>query len=152
MTEPDWNELIPELRDWNQGRGITPTGWIGCVGNFRLAAAYTTVFWPKFVEVDGMILRHDFSGESLAGFTEQCRGDKSAIESVMNHLHLVDLHHLGCEDATYERLVFIGRTLREIYECKLLAEFPDRDIAVEFDEGRSDDPYSCQITIFQRRR
>jgi hypothetical protein len=69
----------------------------------------------------------------------------------MNHLHLEDLHHVGCSDASYDRLVFLGRTLKEIYECKLRAQFPTRDIVVELEEGTPDDSHSCQLTFFQRR-
>jgi hypothetical protein len=90
MSRPDWHRLIPELRDRNNGQGIGPVAWAGCVGNFQMAAAYTTIFWPQFIEVDGMVLRDGFSHESLAGFAEQCKGDKSSVEAVVNHLNLVD--------------------------------------------------------------
>ena len=33
----DFNELIPEMRDWNNGAGIDVKSWIGCEGSFRMA-------------------------------------------------------------------------------------------------------------------
>ena len=64
----DFDSLIPELRDWNNGGGIDAQTWVGCAGNFRLAIGYSTVFWPGFIEFEGYVLREGFSVESLRSF------------------------------------------------------------------------------------
>lgn len=38
---------------------------------------------------------------------------------MMNHLHIADIQHYGCEDISRERLVYLGRVLLEIYRAKL---------------------------------
>jgi hypothetical protein len=151
MTEPNWNVLIPELAAWNNGKGVDPEGWLSGMGNFQLACAYTTIFWPRFVEHDGMVLREGFSHESLAGFLKNCAGDKTEVERVMNHIHLVDLHYVGCPDASRERIVFLGHVLRELYECKLALQFPNENIVVEFDASHSEDLFDYQLSFFKRR-
>lgn len=151
MSEPDWHALIPELSEWNNGRGVDPKGWVSAMGNFQLACAYTTIFWPRFVKHDGMILREGFSPESLAGFLENCGGNKTDVERVMNHLHVIDLYHVGCADASRERVIFLGNVLKQIYECKLAAEFPGEDIVVEFDDSYREDLFGYQLLFFKRR-
>ena len=49
----DFNKLIPELKDWNNGKGIDIYSWIGCVGDFQKAIGYSVIFWPEFIEIDG---------------------------------------------------------------------------------------------------
>ncbi|HSA77298.1 MAG TPA: hypothetical protein VLG72_00365 [Nitrospirota bacterium] len=46
----DFNKLIPELSDWNNGKGIDVVSWIGCVGDFQKAIGYSVMFWPHFEE------------------------------------------------------------------------------------------------------
>jgi len=147
----DWNQLIPELRDWNNGAGIDARSWVGCSGNFQLAVGYTTVFWPAFVEYDGMVLREGYFPESLEKWLQRYNGDKTAVEAMMNHQHIADVQFYGCPDATHERLIYLGRVLRQIYECKLRFQFPQKDILVQFDDSPMEDVYGYQLTFFQRR-
>jgi hypothetical protein len=115
-----------------QGRGIDLESWVGCTGNFPLAVGYLTIFWPRFVEFDGYILREGFSLESLQGFESTCRGNRRAIEAVMNHLHVADIQYHGCEDLSHDKVVLLGEALRDIYEAKLRWQFPRKPCTVSF--------------------
>jgi hypothetical protein len=148
----DFNELIPEMRDWNNGRGIDIRSWIGCSGSFQLAIGYSTVFWPRFVEFEEYVLREGFSVQSLRQFEEACAGDRRRVEAVMNHLHLADIQYYGCEDLTRERVVYLGQVLHEIYEAKLAWQFPDRRFEVCSDDAHLDDVMDYEITFFQTPR
>jgi len=150
MATPDWDTLIPELKDWNNGGGIDPESWVGCEGNFRLAAAYSLIFWPSFTEVDGMIFRGAMNRETLASWMENCSGNKKSVEATANHIHLVDLHHVGCPDASVERVIFLGNVLKQIYQVKLAAEFPNREIVVDFYEPEDGNLQDYQLTFYQR--
>ena len=90
----DFNELIPSMRDWNNGRGIEVEAWVGCSGNFQLAIGYSTIFWPRFVEFEDYVLREGFSIEILRGCEQQCGSDRQGVEAVMNHLHIEDIQLL----------------------------------------------------------
>lgn len=148
---PDFSELIPELRDWNDGRGIDIEAWIGCSGNFQLAIGYSKVFWPRFVEFETYVLREGFSVESLHGFEGNPPNDRQSVESVMNHLHIADIQYYGCEDASPERLIYLGTVLREIHEVKLRWQFPHRQFEVLFlTPDTKDDLFGYQITFFQK--
>lgn len=148
----DFETLIPELKDWNNGRGIDVESWIGCVGDFQKAIGYSTIFWPRFFEIDDCVVREGCTREYIQGWLAHCGGDRRAVETVVNHLHLLDLHHFGCTDATAERLAYLGRTLKEVYECKLEREFPTRTFTVEFDEPSSEALLDYVLTFYQTER
>lgn len=151
MTEPDWNVLIPELPDWNNGRGVDAAGWLSAMGNFQLACAYTQVFWPRFTLHDGMILREGFDHGSLADFLASYGGNKTKVEWVMNHLHILDIQHMGCPDASRERIVYLGRVLKQIYELKLASDFPGERIVVDFDDSHHEDLVDYQLSFYRKR-
>jgi hypothetical protein len=121
-----------ELGAWNNGAGIELESWIGCEGRFALAVGYATLFWPEFVEFDGYILRKGFSETSLRGFESQPGATRKGTEWVMNHLHISDTHAYGCSDASRDKIMLLGTTLKDIYETKLRALFPTRPCIVEF--------------------
>jgi len=140
--------LLPELRDWNNGAGIDIESWIACIGNFQLAVGYSTVFWPRFVEFEGYVLREGFSVETLRGCEQCCSGVRGSVEALLNHLHIADIQTCGT-DVTGEQIVYLGRTLREIYTAKLRWQFPDREFEVRFDEGNFENLIDYQLTFFQ---
>ena len=123
-----------ELGAWNNGNGIDLEGWISCEGNFRLAVGYMEILWPHLVEFDGYILRDGFQETSLRGFEKQCKGDRRAVEAVMNQLHIEDLHYQGCEDFSSDKAILLGNTLKEMYEAKLVWQFPNYPCRVSFFE------------------
>src|SRR5271169_4406486 len=88
----NFDQLIPEMRDWNNGAGINVRGWLECSGSLELAIGYSTIFWPEFVEFEQYVLRSGFSVESLRGFERGRNGDRRSVEAVMNHLHIADIH------------------------------------------------------------
>lgn len=141
-----------ELAAWNNGGGIDLGSWVGCEGNFRLAVGYATIFWPEFVAFGDYILRKEFSEKSLAGFVSQEGSTPKSVEWLMNHLHIADIQHYGCSDASKDKLLALGQTLKEIYEAKLRWQFPDRPCIVElFVPKNEDDLLEYQISFWQRK-
>jgi len=140
-----------ELAAWNNGAGIEIESWIGCEGNFSLAVGYVSVFWPEFILFDGYILRNGFSEASLQGFAQRQGTNRRSVEWLMNHLHIADIQYYGCKDASKDKLLLLGNVLKEIYEAKLLWQFPDNPCRVEFyipeDE---DDLMEYQLSFWQK--
>ena len=106
-------DLVPETREWNEGRGIDLEAWIGCIGSFQHAIAYGELFWPDFAEYDGCVFFVGFSEESYRGFMQQTGGNRQAVEAVMNHLHILDLFCRPEAEPTREQVVYLGRLLKE---------------------------------------
>lgn len=147
MYTPDFSALIPELLDWNDGKGIDPEAWTGSAGNYALAAGYSLLFWPRFTLHDGYVLRHGFSLKTLREWEATPSGDRKSTEQVMNHLHIDDIHYHS--EANEAQLRYLGRTLAEIHEVKLGRDFPDRSFEVLFNDEAGLDPLDYQLTFWQ---
>jgi len=128
----DFDKLIPELKAWNDGAGIEPTSWLSNAGNFELAIGYSIRFWPRFVEHRGYVLREGFSEDSLSSFESSRQHTKAAIESVLNHIHVADIHEH--DDPTETQLRYLGNILVDIHRVKLAHDFPNRGFVVEFND------------------
>lgn len=149
MKIPD--SMKSELAAWNNGAGIDIESWVGCEGNFSLAVGYAAVFWPDFVAFEGYILRKGFSEASLRGFEEQKDTSRKSVEWVMNHLHIADIQYFGCKDASKDKLLLLGNVLKEIYQAKLLWQFPDRPCTVElYIPDDEEDLMEYQLSFWQK--
>jgi hypothetical protein len=145
MEPPDPSALIAGLADWNNGAGISAEAWVGCMGSFELAVGYSLVFWPRFVRVEGLVLREGYSPEALRS-CQRAGAGPGAVEALMNHLHIADLH---CNQAppAEAQLRYLGRLLKEIYEAKLARDFPDLGFTVSFNDEPGLDPIDYQLTF-----
>jgi hypothetical protein len=147
-------ELIPDMRLWNNGAGIDVDGWLAGSGNYELAIAFGELFWPRFVLVDVCVFWADEDGglrESFETWMVQLKGDKRAVEAMLNHRHIIDLFPSAAPKATQPQLVYLGRLLREIWSCKLAHDFPNRLFEVVFSEGNAGDLIGYEVTFCQKR-
>jgi hypothetical protein len=144
--------MVHELSEWNDGNGIDLKSWIGCMGNFKLAVGYAALFCPRFVLFEDYILKEDFNVESLRGFEAGRKGDKRSVECVMNHLHIAGIQAYGCEDISEDKILFIGRAMKEIWEAKLSWQFPDRPCDVSFYEPEDrTDLVAFELSFWQKK-
>ena len=153
ISEPE--NLIPELQLWNNGRGIDIGGYLACMGNFELAIAFANFFWPAFFEHDGCILRSDLRTAREFEIYEQwkvsTKNNKTAIESVMNHVHILDIFPNVETPPTREQILYVGRILNDMWTAKLHKDFPNRNVIIDFTDDCGDDLLEYQITCFQQR-
>jgi hypothetical protein len=149
MEDVNWDALIPELKNWNNGAGIDPESWVGCTGTFQLAVAYSLIFWPAFYELDGMVFRARMDRATLDSWMKNCSGNRVQVEATANHIHLVDLHYAGSPDASVERIIFLGNVLKQTYAAKLAADFPGRRFVVDFYEPADQQLGEYQLTFYQ---
>ena len=145
----DLEKLIPELRKWNEGKGIDVESWIYCVGNYEHAIGYLSIFWPKFTFYEGCVFFHGFSVESYDGFMEQTAGNKKSVESAMNHRHILDFFQNVESEPTEQQIIYLGRILQEVWQSKLDRDFPDLKIIVSFPVHGIEDMLDYETTIFQ---
>lgn len=150
METPD--SMREELGRWNNGAGIDLEGWLNCMGNYGLAVGYLSVFWPEFVEYDGYILRKGFSVDALRTFERQEGATRKSVEWTMNHLHLADLHMHDDDALTEDKIAVLGCTLKEMYQAKLMWQFPHAPCIVDFQEPTiGGDFHDYQISFWQAR-
>jgi hypothetical protein len=149
MDTPD--SMKAELAAWNNGAGIDLGSWVGCEGSFGMAVGYAAVFWPEFVEFEGLILRAGFSLEALRGFQQQEGIDRAGVEAVMNHRHIADIQYYGCPDASADKLLHLGTVLAQVYEAKLRWQFPTRPCRVSLVvPPDSTDLMAYEVTFWQQ--
>ncbi|WP_425146657.1 hypothetical protein [Deinococcus sp.] len=143
--------LFPELRDWNEGKGITVSDWMNTIGNIPAAIAYSTLFWPEFVEYESCIFWSNFSPNSFDAWMKMLNGNKTRVEAVINHRHITDFFLNAEEKPSLEQIEYLGELLRKIWTLKLQNDFPLSDVRVEFywnDREATDD---AQITVYCQR-
>ena len=109
----DFDALIPELEDWNNGDGISPDGWIGCVGS-TVAVGYSLIFWPRFVRFEDMCFARA-SAEPLRGFEPAGRKQPGVGRVGDEPRHLADIHFNMEKPANEAQLRYLGRVLKEIH-------------------------------------
>lgn len=145
------DRLIPGLDEWNNGQGIGVSGFLAFIANPSHVIAYATLFWPDFIIHDDCIFLHKPNEHIYQQWLTTCKGDRTEVESVMNHLHLLDVFVNADSQPPKEALVHIGRVLSDMWQCRLRRDFPDRPIVVEFFDGSTTDLLDIVITVFQKR-
>jgi hypothetical protein len=113
-----------ELGAWNDGDGVDLETWIGCTGRFALAVGYAALLWPEFERVEGYLVRAGMTIEHIRSFADKPDTSRRQVEATLNHLHLAYLQSGRCEDCTADKLLALGKVLREMYEAKLAWQFP----------------------------
>jgi hypothetical protein len=153
----NWTEIIPELGDWKPGP-ISPESLAASEGRYPVAIGYLTLFWPSFIEYDGMIFRgedenkDEESKKNIENWIVSYKGDKSAVETILNHLHILHIQNPGVwNTATEPQIRIIGEMLKEMWACKLARDFPDKKFIVELFEGSAENLWDYQVTFHQVR-
>jgi hypothetical protein len=144
---PDYTQLIPELKQWN----TDIESWIAAVGRFDHAIAYGQIFWPQFRIHDDCVLFANCPDTAFDHWMQHTTGDRTAVEAVLNHRHILDLFTSSEFEPSEEAVVHLGRLMREMWSCKLARDFPGRTIVVSFEEEVGDDMLDYQITFYHKR-
>jgi hypothetical protein len=147
----DVGKLIPHLAEWNTGSGISAQAWIGCIGRFDHAVGYATLFWPDFVVHEDCIFLDAPEPEHFDRWMRDCGGDKTEVETVVNHRHIVDIFTNSEFAPTAEMVVHVRQLLKEMWSSKLQRDFPDRRFRIEFYGDGSNNLLDYQITVSQER-
>jgi hypothetical protein len=102
-------------------------------GNRWAARDLAELFWPRFIEVDGYVLRaSQYDPDNLTAWRERHPTNRSAVEDVINHVHLEDLYGGNQKGA---KLTAAGQNLAGAWRHALAAQFPGRPIRVELDDS-----------------
>jgi hypothetical protein len=122
---------MPGLHAWRdewQRPNFSAWDFLNYNADVELAAAFASLFWPQFVEVDGFVLLAvHYSPESLGRWRERYPSDRRAIESAINEVYVYDLfRHRDRDDVPLAVHEFVGQVLRRTWACALDSTFPSR--------------------------
>ncbi len=132
--DPAW---LPAFQQWKQEH----TSWIPDFGfwnylNLRadadLAAAFTKLFWPDFVEVDGcVLLARSYDPENFAHWMQHLQGNRRDVESQLNHTHIGDLflNHRPGDGFSSELWDYLGKMLCIMWKHAVQEAYPDKQFA-----------------------
>jgi hypothetical protein len=131
------SDLLPELKDWNGGRGITPEDWLYCgMVSSELTTAISVLFWPTFQAFEGYVLREGFSLKHVRDWERVDGSTRKMVEATVNTLHIDDLFSRETWTPLVEaRAARLGQILTRIYVLKLASDFPERRFEVEIFDG-----------------
>jgi hypothetical protein len=136
--------------------GLTLWNYLGMRADYDLAAAFTSLFWPDFIEVDGCILLNEsHSPANFEQWKEHFQGDRRSIEQMLNHTHMYDLF-MNSEtvlnrptDSLYSPALYeyLAQTLVVCWKHALQETFPDKKFA--FSYATDPDEYGPTISFWQ---
>ena len=119
-------------------------------GNLDLAVAFTELFWPDIVEVDGCYFRAQTGYEEMMKhWHDELKGDKQALEALINHLHVYDLFTRDDAENDLEVYEHLGEVLVECWTCALKTKFPDLEFTVDY--ATEPEEYGPTITFYQSK-
>jgi hypothetical protein len=154
MNEPALDPaLLPRFERWRAEWGkpdLNPWDYLRQHCDAELGALFSTLFWPSLVEIDGcVLLARQFDPETFGRWREHFAGDLSAVEAMVNHVHVYDLFETSGADldlAVYEQ---VGQTLLRCWTARVQTAFPARTFAFRY--ATEPDEYGPTITFFQSR-
>lgn len=146
---------LAKLRDFEKWRAdwgkpdFTLWDYINYRSDPELAVAFATLFWPRFVEVDGCILLAEhYDPHNFTQWKAQFAGNCQDIERMVNHVHVYDLFaNSGASGTAIEALNYLAQTLMRCWDCDLRATFPSRRFVFEY--ATEPEEYGPTITIYE---
>jgi hypothetical protein len=147
-TKQHPRQLVEQVAD-----GDWPSDWAERTGSLPALISYLDLVWIDFVLHDDCILREGFNEQYYQQWMVACEGNRTSVEAVMNHMHILDFFPESKIEPTLDQVLVVGRLLREMWAAKLAMDFPGRPIVVSFpDAEQFDDLLSYEITVYQERQ
>ncbi len=116
--------------------------------DLQTALSFAKFYYPDIVELDGcFILKDKFSEKLYQSWKNECNGEKTCIEKMINLYQLRDFFHLNTEDDgnLEEQIRVLGDVLKLFWSMSFKERFPDRVFNVKvFDEDGE-----LFITVFE---
>jgi hypothetical protein len=119
------------------------------------AVLYARLFWPDFVEVDGMIfLEGSFEDEAdmrlLREAIDRYGGDRRRIEESLN-FHEIGLMFGGLAGISDEDADWLAERLAGMWNARLHSLFPTREFAVDVVRPAPSEGHELGVCFYERR-
>lgn len=116
-------ELIPELHEWREGKGISLADWTNSVGRYDHAVAYASIFWPDLFLRDDCVFRLDPETQNYAAWMPSYLSYTKERESFFSIGRDLASRLTASENR--------GHWLYEVEESPLLRDFMQRNPHVD---------------------
>jgi len=109
------------------------------------ACALSMVFWPEFIEYRGCVaIEWKFSRENVDLWLTEFVGDTSAVEQIINHVHLWETVNIT-GSAEQSAASWLANRIGSMWQERLREAFPDRAFVVTVSNEPTD--YGPTITF-----
>ncbi|MCL6601186.1 MAG: hypothetical protein K6T81_21000 [Alicyclobacillus macrosporangiidus] len=143
--------LIQEFQMWKKANPTTFSWWsfVNMKADLQTALGFAKFFYPDVVEVDGYFLLADtYNERRLSEWIQECGGDKSCVEKMMNLYEVNDFFKINQrEDETEEQVDTLGRVLQLFWTMSFKQRFPTREIVVDLFRDNDENLF---ITVYER--
>ena len=132
-------KLLPAYQMWNkQGSAnqlLDLQTYQAYVARIDQAICLIDLFWPEFIEWEGLILRKSAFPEDWSRFRETADAAKwtpSDMEYMLNRVNIADffLNDPDRDNVDLSVYTSIAQKVAEMWECKIKMLYPDRSIEV----------------------
>lgn len=118
------------------------------------AVTISMMLWPTFCKIDGCFIWQRSNEEeklvsNVGTWMEQRNGDRSAVESIVNHLHLWDVFDSQGEDGAEEAIEWMASIFEKSWTCALKDQYPD--VSFEVTRTGAENDYGPTITAHALR-
>jgi hypothetical protein len=142
-------EELPKFRAWSEQfePPADTSAYIAQEVSVTGATVLSELFFPELVEVqDCVLLATRYEPSNFDGWWERTGGDHTAIERVLNHLHLWDLFEPSGEEEE-RALDVLSRKIAFAWRSCAEARFPERSFEVNVT-----DEYGPTVVMSTRRQ
>ncbi|SCM83042.1 conserved hypothetical protein [uncultured Sporomusa sp.] len=145
------DDLIPEFIKWRNANPQNFNWWnyVNLKSDLQTALGFAKLYYPEIVELDGCILLKDkFSKELYELWKDECKGEKTCIEKMMNLYQLRDFFHRNTpDDGNLEsQIKVLGDVLTLFWSMSFRNRFPGRSITVKVFEETDGESF---ITVYE---
>lgn len=137
---------LPQVKEWTSGRDeFDLRSFVLSNATVAEACAFSELFWPEFVEYrDCVFLQFLYDEQGIDSWFEKLNGDRSAIESLVNHLHLWDVL-APTSEAEYGALAVLANSMASMWKMVARLKFPTRSFVVSV--AAEPDEYDPTLTL-----
>ena len=134
---------LDRFREWERAnpQGFSKWAYLRNEVSAENAVLLMTFLWPCFVEHDGMVLLgENFRVSRYEAWRRNPASKPPEFGALVNHVHLEDFFS-DEQTPPYELLVYLGQSVRDMWESRLARDFPDRAFEVRFDFSQAEGEY-----------
>lgn len=145
------DSLISEFIKWKNANPETFTWWnyVNMKSDLQTALGFAKFFYPEIIEAEGcFILKDNYSEKRFESWKNDCNGNKTCIEKMMNLYQLRDLFHINTqeEEKENEQIKVLGEVLKLFWSMSFKNRFPLRTINVSVFEEEDGEIF---ITVYE---
>ncbi|MFT3675207.1 MAG: hypothetical protein QM781_04845 [Chitinophagaceae bacterium] len=110
---------------------------------------FSSLLFPELIEVDGCVFfKTHYNPDSYSRWKKALYEDRSAIEKMINHVHVYDLFDHRSGNVSESVFDEVGKLLQTSWSCYFRFKYPEWQIAVEY--SNSDQDYGPTLYVYRK--